>query len=354
MKSFQFEGHKLIYHTDRVHTFLTKGDCYPLYMEISPVGNCNHRCIFCAYDYIGYPNRKLKTDRTLGLIDELADLGLKSILFAGEGEPLLHPNIAKLVHRAYQREIDSAIFTNGQLLSEKLARALLPDLTFVRFSFNGGSGDNYARVHSVKAKVFDIVVQNIRKSVEIREKYGLSTDIGAQFVLLPENRDYLLPAVETLKQCGVDYVAVKPFMQRKAQSYQLSDQLSLEVNADLFEAVEKLADETFKVVIRRNTFEEYGVRNYHHCYGTPFISVLNSAGMVSACLTYWERDAFGFGSIYENSFKEIWHSDRRAKVKRHLECQISPQDCPPNCRPNAINEFLWDLQHPEVKHINFI
>lgn len=354
MKSYQFEGHKLIYHSDRVNAFLDTGDCYPLYMEISPVGNCNHRCIFCAYDYIGYPDRKLKTGRMLTLIDELADIGLRSILFAGEGEPLLHPDLTTFVQHARQRGIDTAIFTNGQLLSKELAQALLPALTFIRFSFNGGSGANYSAVHSVKPKVFDIVVRNIRESVEIRDKYDLATDIGAQFVLLPENMKYLLRGIETLKQCGIDYVAVKPFMQRESQSYRMPNQFTLEAAAVLFEEAEKFSDNTFKVVIRKETFQDYGVRHYNHCYGTPFISVLNSAGLISACLAYWERDGFSFGSIYEGGFSEIWHSNRRAEIKRHLECQINPHDCPPNCRPNAINEFLWDLRHPKVKHINFI
>jgi GTP 3',8-cyclase len=354
MKRFQFEGHKLGYHLDRVNEFLARGDCYPIYMEISPVGNCNHRCIFCAYDYIGYPKRKLKTDRTLALLDELAGCGLKSLLFAGEGEPLVHPDITAFVLRARENGIDTAMFTNGQLLKRKLSEKLLPALTFLRFSFNGGTRDNYGAIHGVRPEVFDRVVCNIRESVEIRNRSGLRADIGAQFVLLPENIDFLLYAVETLKQCGVDYVAIKPFMQRESQAYRLPQQFSMESVTALFQDAEKFSDDSFRVLIRKQSFQEYGLRNYERCYGTPFISVLNSAGMISACLPYWERDTFSFGSIYENSFQEIWNSEKRTAIKRHLEHNLKACECPPNCRANAINEFLWDLRHPNVKHINFI
>jgi GTP 3',8-cyclase len=354
MKRFQLEGHKLIYHLDRVHEYLDQGDCYPLYMEISPVGRCNHRCIFCAYDHLGYPDRRLETARTLCLLDELADCGLRSLLFAGEGEPLLHPDIATLIPHARDRGIDTGLFTNGQLLTRPLAEKVLPALTFIRFSFNGGTRDNYAAVHSVHPKVFDRVVRNIQEAVKIREENGLPIDIGAQFVLLPENYDTLLCAVDTLKQCGIDYLAIKPFMQRESQKYRLGRPFDPETAAGLFRQAQKRSDDAFKVMIREQAFQDRGQRGYLHCYGTSFISVVNSAGMVSTCLPYWEREAFSFGSIYEDSFQGIWRSTRRAEVKRHLELRLMARDCPPNCRSHAINEFLWDLRHPTVQHINFI
>ncbi len=119
MKNYLFDGHKLSYHPERVGEFLTAGDCFPLYMEISPVGSCNHRCLFCAYDFIGYPNHRLDTTRMLKLLDELSVCGLKSVLFAGEGEPLIHPDIRKLVTHAKSNNIDVGMFTNGQSVERR-------------------------------------------------------------------------------------------------------------------------------------------------------------------------------------------------------------------------------------------
>jgi GTP 3',8-cyclase len=355
MSKYNFDGHKLMHHPERVSRYLADGDCYPLYMEISPVGVCNHRCIFCAYDYIGYPNRKLEKGRTLALLDELAQCGLKSILFAGEGEPLIHPDIAEFILRARANGIDVGLFTNGQLLKRELAEVILPALTFVRLSFNGGTRDNYAAIHSVSPDAFDTVVANIRNAAAIKRRAGLQLDIGAQFVLIPENRAYLIQAAETLKDCGVDYLAIKPFMQRELQAYQLEDPFSEAALDELFAPVERLADSSFNVIARRDTFLNCdGVRQYDHCLGTSFISVLNSAGVVSSCLPYWEQQEYSFGSIYEHSFQEIWNSEKRKQVKSCLEQSLDAHACPPNCRANAINEFLWNLRHPRVKHINFI
>lgn len=355
MKSFNFDGHKLIYHLDRVNEFLTRCDCFPLYMEISPVGSCNHRCIFCAYDFIGYPNRKLETSRTLRLLDELAECGLKSILFAGEGEPLLHPDIGRFISHAKQNGIDVGLFTNGQLLKEELAEEILPHLTFVRLSYNGGSRDNYAAIHKVRPEAFDTVTHNIRAATMIKRSRGLDTDIGAQFVLIPENIDFLLPAITVLKAAGVDYLTIKPFVQQSShQTYQLSHPLDLDHVMNLLREAELQASEDFSVVSRKTAFEEYGKRGYHHCCGTSFISVLNSAGDIATCLPYWDKSDFVFGNINKNSFREIWKGRRRTKIVKFLQEGLDTHACSPNCRPNAINEFLWDIKFPTVKHINFI
>lgn len=354
MKKYNFDGHKLIYHLDRVNEYQNRGDCYPLYMEISPVGSCNHRCVFCAYDYLGYPNRKLETARVFTLLDELASCGLRSLLFAGEGEPLLHPEIGPIIRHAKTNGIDVGLFTNGQLLKEELAAEILPHLTFMRLSFNGGDRENYAAIHQVRPEVFDTVTRNIAAATRIKREQQLAADVGAQYVLIPENRAFLLSAVTTLKECGVDYLAIKPFMQRESQAYQLQEQYTLNAVDQLFAQAESHASASFAVMARKETFEDYGQRNYARCLGTPFIAVLNSAGIISSCLPYWERQEFAFGSIYEKSFSEIWNSSERRSIKAHLEQTLDAHACPPNCRPHAINEFLWDLKNPLVKHLNFI
>jgi len=356
MKNYNFDGHKLAYHPERLGELMKDGDCFPIYLEISPVGSCNHRCIFCAYDFIGYPNRKLETGRTLTLMKELADCGLKSMLFAGEGEPLLHPDISLLIPEARANGIDAGLFTNGQLLKPGLAQAILPSLTFVRFSFNAGTRENYAQIHSVAPEVFDTVVANIRQAVSLKRSQGLGVTIGAQFVLIPENLESAYQAALTLREAGVDYLVFKPFVQQSSQQgYQGGGALPADQLEEILTRLEGLGTDRFKVLARRQSFAGCrGTRSYRHCYGANFITVLNSAGVLSSCLPYWEREEFGYGSIYQQSFREIWQGAQRGRVKRNLEQQLEVSGCPPNCRPHAINAFLAEILNPSVEHVNFI
>jgi MoaA/NifB/PqqE/SkfB family radical SAM enzyme len=345
-----------MYHPDRVAQFLEAGDCYPLYVEISPVGSCNHRCLFCAYDYLGHPDRKLNTDRTLGLIEELAVCGVRSILFAGEGEPLLHPDLGWMIRRSRDCGIDTGLFTNGQLLTEDRIEEILSGLLFVRFSCNGGSPENYAAVHQVSTRAYGQVVRQIEQTIQIRDRQKLAVDVGAQYVLIPENLRFVYEAARRLKSTGMDYFVVKPFVQQSdQQGYQMKEPLSVSVLEEIFEQVERLSDGSFAVVIRRSAFEGYGQRHYPHCLGTSFITVISSGGEVASCLPYWDRPDYVFGNIYESSFSDLWRGTKRQKIKQRIEQKLDVcRVCPPNCRPHAINGFLYEISHPTARHVNFV
>lgn len=358
---FSLDSHKLHYHFDRIAEFQSRGDCYPIYMEVSPVGLCNHRCIFCAYDYINYPNRKLDSERYLSFLDEAVSLGVKSILYAGEGEPLLHPNIAEFIERTKEVGMDVGMFSNGELLNQQKTDKILPYLTFLRFSFNGGDAETYKRIHTPNTLrggglLMAKVLKNIAYAVTFREKNKLKVDLGAQFVLLQENKDSLMGAIKNLKECGVDYISIKPFVhQNQNQLYSNRKQLCKSEINSLIDQAKEYNSATFEVIFRENAFENMQQdRKYKHCYGCNFITTLNSAGEIASCLPYWDREEFVYGNIYKQTFYEIWNGEKRQKVKHFLENTLDCAKCPTNCRPNAINGFLSEILHPTLRHINFI
>ena len=46
------DNHKLMYHPERISQWNKEKDCYPIYIEVGLTNACNHKCVFCALDYL--------------------------------------------------------------------------------------------------------------------------------------------------------------------------------------------------------------------------------------------------------------------------------------------------------------
>jgi len=122
MDDFKIDSHKLIYHLAPVYNWFKGKDIYPIYVEISPSGRCNHRCCFCAFDYLNYKPRYIKKDFLIKRLSEMSICGVKSIMYSGEGEPLLHKDIIDFILYTKKVGIDVALTTNGVLLNKNMAQ----------------------------------------------------------------------------------------------------------------------------------------------------------------------------------------------------------------------------------------
>ena len=213
---YRIDSHKLIFHPARVAKWLAGEDIYPLYIEIAPFGGCNHRCIFCALDYLKYQPNIIRTQKLKEFLRDIAARGTKSVMFAGEGEPLLHRDIAGLVSYAKKRGLDVAITTNGVLLRQELLNKVLGYLSWLRISLNAGTAKTYAKVHRSHPQDFAQVMANLRQAVSLRNKKKYPCVIGVQLLLLKQNYREVSRLAKALKQLGADYLIIKPYSQHPA------------------------------------------------------------------------------------------------------------------------------------------
>ena len=341
MDKFLIDGHKLEFHPHRVAAWRDSGDdwekaklVYPIYVEVSPMGACNHRCTFCAVDYIGYKTVQIDDAIWANCAVGMGALGVKAIMFAGEGEPLLHKRINDMVSTTLGAGMDVSFTTNGVLL-DKLET--LRWCSWVKVSVNAGTRETYAKVHRTKEKDWDTLWRNISAAVK---RKGNCT-LGVQMVCLPENAGEEKALQKLCDDAGVDYCVFKPYSQHKmsiTRQYEGYKPVSLPISA--------------RTVIRHEAIKTEA-HEYDKCNATPFFwCYIMSSGDVYSCSAYLLDDRFNLGNINTSSFAAIWEGNRRERNFQLVRNTLDIHECRVNCRMDKANRYLWGFDHQE--HVNFV
>ncbi len=355
MDKYRIDSHKLVFHVGRVHDWMQGKSIYPVYLEISPSGSCNHRCTYCALDFLGYPSRFLDAGTLKKRLFEMGKLGVKSIMYAGEGEPLLHREIAMILRDTRKAGIDTALTTNGVLFDKKLCDASLAYLSWIKVSINAGRKYSYAKIHRTKEEDFDRVIKNMSYAASLKRSKGVKCALGMQIVLLPENHLEISLLAKKAKAIGMDYLVVKPYSQHPLSLTKKFKDIKYGGYLKLAETLQKFNDDKFNVIFRGHAMNKWdrGEHLYQHCLALPFWAYMDSAGGVWACSIYLTKAEFCLGNIYENTFKEIWGSQKRKKLEIWAKEELDTASCRVNCRMDEANNYLWELTHP-AEHVNFI
>ncbi len=134
----------------------------PFSVHIFPSFYCNFRCGYCLHSLDadrlaakGFQRQHMEFGVYRKALADMSAKGwrLKALIFAGHGEPLLHPEIAKMVALAKEKGIADRveIVTNGSLLTQDLSDALIAaGLDRLRISLQGVTTEQYREVSGVR------------------------------------------------------------------------------------------------------------------------------------------------------------------------------------------------------------
>lgn len=350
--NIRLDSHKLLYHPKAVSKWLEGENIYPIELEAGLTNACNHRCIFCAVDYTGYKAKFINKEVLLKNLEEISKRGLKSVIYAGEGEPLLHKEAPEIINKTKYFGLDVAMSTNGAMLKPEVAKEILPCLTWVRFSTASIENNSYNKIHRCKEGDLDKVLFHMQEAVKLKRDKNLKVTIGVQLLLMEDNKDQLLDMAKLLKEIGVDYFTVKPFSKHpKMQSI-------VEVNYDemlqLESGLKDFETDKFKVYFRANAMKKLKLkREYNTCYGLPFMVYLDVEGDLYPCIAFMGDKNYSYGNINNEDFIKIWEGEVRKSIIEKFTDKDLDSQCREICRLDEINRYLHSIvNHGE--HINFI
>lgn len=353
-KEIQFENHKLMYHIKEVAKWLDGEAVAPIYVEIGPINSCNHKCIFCALDYLKSKGAMIKKAVLISNLKNMAEFGVKSVMFAGEGEPLAYPYLAEAIEKAKGFGLDIAITTNGVFFNEEKAQALLRHLSWIKFSIDAGTKETYAKIHGCKEEDFAKILSNLKFACNFKKDNNLDCKIGCQILLIPNNINEVEDLILNVKDLGIDYLVFKPYSKHPSSINNLVLNLGKH-DKMLTQLSEKYSTQKFKVVYRKLSVQEVEKEQigYEKCFGINFFTLIDALGNVFPCSLFYENPQYYYGNLDDSTFESIWKSEKRKKVVEMLYKQ-GCADCRKGCRLNFINQYLDKVKNRNIEHINFI
>jgi GTP 3',8-cyclase len=338
---------------DRLYAW--KHDLYfpPVVVEISATTACNQKCRYC---YVaGRTTGKLEHEKLVGIMPQLAEVGVKAVVFQGAGEPLMHPSLSDAIVSASKYGLKLSLTTNGVLLTPPIQERVLKHLTYIKFSNLDRDATRYAYKHGCKEKQWEYLVHNIRNAVELRKREDLKVFFLVTVYLSEHNFHDAYNIVKFCKELGVDYVSIQEAVYNE-YSYAGMQELASKSfsDAQITEMRQKVA--TLKdndLFIRfhfpindpsftNGKFRDTWVNGW--CQGIKFSTLINSDGEVYACDRYWGEKEFSYGNIYEQSFEDIWKGDKRKEVVEYTNTTPPKTTECSSCNVIKINDILWDLK----------
>lgn len=351
MTKIDIDRPNLIYHPDRTSEWKKNRDCFPIYIEVGPTNRCNHKCVFCALDFLEHKGYDIDKGVMLKTLEDVVSHGIKSIMFAGEGEPLLHKYTPLFIKKARESGLCVSVTTNGVPFTEKKAEQCLPYLTWIRFSIDAGTRGTYSKIHRTKPEDFDKVIDNIKKSITIKNRENLKVNISCQFLAIPNNIAEASKLAEIVRDVGVDNLQIKPYSQHPNSINKFV--VNYQNYKHLGDELKKFNLDNFEIKFREENMERLKEKpKYNSCLGSSFFALIDAKGNVIPCNLFYDKPDFTYGNLYQNSFSEIWKSEKRKEVLKRLE-ERSIEKCRESCRLDPTNRFLYELINiPD--YLNFI
>ena len=367
MEKLILDGHKLSWHKERVDAWLRGERIAPITIDCALTRRCSYRCVYCYGMLQSNDEKKMTRDVIFRFLDDAAEIGVKAVSFVSDGESTCSPHLYDAILRGRQNGLDMALGTNGYLLKDDRLEGILPALTYLRFNISAGDADRYASIHGCKTEHFLKVINTIKQAVRIKKKNKLDVTLGLQMVLLPEFADQIIPLTKLGKELGVDYLVIKHCSDDEKGSLGV-DYSKYHGMIDILKKAEAYSDDTYLVRAKWSKILSGGKRVYSRCYGPPFIMQFSGSGLVAPCGMFFNSKykKYHIGNIADESFKEIWQSERYWDIIRLIGSEKfdARTMCGSLCLQHKVNECLWDLKHNSnhmqdcsgspPMHVNFI
>jgi len=175
-----------------------------LWLEVT--SKCNANCVFCARSDVKQPAQHMDFEMFKKIID--AAPFATQVHTQGFGEPLMWPHLVEGVEYAKKKGLRVVFYTNGALLDDDLAIALLKaGVDQIRFSVDEMCAEDYEPLR--RGLKWDNVLKNIENFQRRKIEGNYKTETEVAMTIVKENRDRIFDIINFWKS-RVDVVVANP------------------------------------------------------------------------------------------------------------------------------------------------
>ena len=324
----------------------------PWYVQIEVTTHCNMACYMCVRSEV------IKHPRHLGFDDyrrTLDQISAPKLTLSGAGEPLLNPDIGKMIACARKRSIYVMIPTNGTLLRRPEMAETLTDsgLNILKISFDAATAASYQAIR--RQDCFDEVIEGIERLDEVkRDKGRRFPELRFDVVILKENCREIPDLIRLAAKLHIGTIFFRA-LQTKGIGAEREATVGKDVDFEaLYRSVQEGIKEAARLKVRTNLKSvAQNFRIYQSIYVKqdaalsryvcllPWLQCFVSVkGEVSPCCATHTNEGFSAGNVFTDDFETIWNGPKMRELRRRFKNKENPLAVCRDCIPRSVPVLL--------------
>lgn len=302
---------------------------YPFAIYIDATTQCNLKCEMCAlYNLPESQKGNLSFENFRRMVRMIPNSRSRLIEFPGRGEPLLNPEIIKILKYAKERGFKTCVYTNGTLINKTNVKELASYVDFMHFSVSGAKKETYESIH--RGARFDKLMNNIFLFVKTRTELKTQNRVIINFVASNQNYLELSDMVTLARELNVNKLTINIVRrmnpEKKSKQYdnkikELQDMDKEELAGHLERASCLSEDLGVKLDIQP---AENRWKNCEWPWRGCFIT---HDGFVTPCCLVTSPEIVNFGNVFDKNFRDIWNGSEYRRFRRLLLSNSPPKCC---------------------------
>ncbi len=290
---------------------------------IEPTVRCNLNCITCSEVTRARTKKDMDFSEFKSILDQFPYL--IKLALQGVGEPLLNPDLFRMVRLAKDRKIYVYFNSNGTVLTDEISHQLIESgLDHMNFSIDGGSKEIYEKVR--RGASLEDFRRRVKRFMEIKGSHPLP-ETHAWFVLNQYNQEDIVQTLRLVGDLGISKLYIQRMhtwgRRNRTDVVNVEDPLK---SKERRKAVGKVSQEIGVSVEWLWDIEEEVPRR--RCQAPWYTTYITVEGYVTPCCVHGsDPQVIRFGDLKEKSLKEIWNGDGYREFRKALKSSQPPFIC---------------------------